>query len=213
MQRMPMGDVFAHRQLTYTHDGDANRPACKIVYEARHGVPVCASITLGSADSGAHVRAKDLSAIKLDNLRDDVFAHVGVFVPNPDGGLVMCAEGLRYRSVLTLIATTGLRRGEALALHWADIDLDAGILVVRGTLGRVGGKLMISEPKTDRSRRVVPISPPLVALPRAHRANQQTERQAARDQWSNDGLVFATESGTAVDPRNNILRTVQGLHQ
>jgi integrase len=50
---------------------------------------------------------------------------------------LLCAEGLRYRNVLVLVAGTGMRRGEALALHWSDVDLDGGVLVVRGTLGRV----------------------------------------------------------------------------
>ena len=122
--------------------------------------------------------------------------------------LLLCAEGLRYRNVLVLVASTGMRRGEALALHWSDVDLDGGVLVVRGTLGRVGGKLAISEPKTDRSRRAVPIAAPLVAMLREHRVTQQMERQAAGDQWTDEGLVFATEFGSAVDPRN-ILRTVQ----
>jgi integrase len=110
--------------------------------------------------------------------------------------------------VLVLVAGTGMRRGEALALHWSDVDLDAGVLAVRGTLGRVGGKLIISEPKTDRSRRSVPIAPPLVAMLRAHHITQQAEREAAGNQWTDHGLVFATEFGTAVDPRN-VLRTIQ----
>ncbi|SOX53807.1 site-specific integrase [Mycobacterium ahvazicum] len=122
--------------------------------------------------------------------------------------LMLCANGLRYRNVLVLIATTGLRRGEALALHWSDVDLDAGMMVVRGTLGRVGGKLIITEPKTDRSRRTVPIALPLVTMLRTHRADQNAERVAAGDQWQENELVFATEFGTPVDPRN-ILRTVQ----
>jgi hypothetical protein len=88
MEPVPMGDVFAHRQLTYTYDGGATRPACEIVFEVRNGVPVCTGISLRSTDGGTHVRAKDLTGIKLDNLRDDVFAYVGVFVPNPGGGLV-----------------------------------------------------------------------------------------------------------------------------
>jgi integrase len=122
--------------------------------------------------------------------------------------LLLCADGLRYRNVLTLVAATGLRRGEALALHWSEVDLDAGVLLVRGTLGRVGGKLVISEPKTDRSRRTVPIAPPLVTMLQSHRAAQDAERLAGRDQWLDHGLVFTTEIGTAVDPRN-ILRTIQ----
>jgi integrase len=74
--------------------------------------------------------------------------------------LLMCADGLRYRNALVLIATTGLRRGEALALRWSDVDLNARTLRVRGTLGRIGGKLVITEPKADRSRRTIPIALP-----------------------------------------------------
>ncbi|HET9564290.1 MAG TPA: site-specific integrase, partial [Mycobacterium sp.] len=37
---------------------------------------------------------------------------------------------------------------------------------------------------------------------------QDAERLIAGDQWQDHGLVFATEFGTPVDPRN-ILRTVQ----
>ena len=43
---------------------------------------------------------------------------------------------------------------------------------------------------------------------RAHRADQEAERLAAANQWQDRGLVFATEFGTPVDPRN-ILRTIQ----
>jgi integrase len=37
--------------------------------------------------------------------------------------LLRAAEGLRYYRVLVLIATTGLRRGEALGLHWEHVDV------------------------------------------------------------------------------------------
>jgi integrase len=40
--------------------------------------------------------------------------------------VLAAAEGLRYRNVLVLIAATGLRRGEALALRWSDVDLEGG---------------------------------------------------------------------------------------
>jgi integrase len=74
--------------------------------------------------------------------------------------LLRAAEGLRYRPVLVLIAATGLRRGEVLALHWSDVDLDDGAVNVRGTLGRVSGQLLVTEPKTDRSRARCRYPPP-----------------------------------------------------
>lgn len=46
---------------------------------------------------------------------------------------------------------TGLRRGEALALRWSDLDLDSRVLQVRQTLSDVNGKLIITKPKTAGS--------------------------------------------------------------
>lgn len=122
--------------------------------------------------------------------------------------LLAAAQGLRYRSVLVLIAGTGLRRGEAVATSWSSVDLEAGTLRVEATLNRVGHDLLITEPKTDRSRRMVPLSPAMVAVLKTHKAQQAVERLRAGNQWTDTGLVFATELGTAVDPRN-ILRTVE----
>ena len=84
---VPMGDAFAYRQLTYSHDGTAARPGVKIVFEVRKRTPVCVSIELWSSDKGG-IHASDLGGIKLDNLRDDVYAYAGVFTRNPDGGWV-----------------------------------------------------------------------------------------------------------------------------
>jgi integrase len=122
--------------------------------------------------------------------------------------LLKSAEGLRYRTVLVLIAATGLRRGEALALRWSDLDLNAGLLKVAGTLGRVGRRLVMSEPKSARSRRTVPLPPGLVSMLRTHRTAQKAERLRAGNQWQDTGLVFTTELGAPVEPRN-VLRTIE----
>lgn len=105
---VPMGDVFAHRQLTYIHDGGTARPACKIVFEVRNGVPVCTSLHLWSQpDSETYVRAKHLSGVKLDSLRDDVYAYAGVFTRNPDsGGWIQNMTGYRQNRKRVERATT-----------------------------------------------------------------------------------------------------------
>jgi hypothetical protein len=104
--------------------------------------------------------------------------------------------------VLVFIAATGLRRAEALALAWEHVDLKDGSLKVAATLSRVGGELVITEPKPPRSRRTVPLSPAVVAMLRAHRATQLAERLYAGNQWTDSGLVFKREFGGPVDPRN-----------
>ena len=118
------------------------------------------------------------------------------------------AKGQRYYPVLVAIAATGLRRGEILALRWDRVDLDAGTLRVAATIGRTGGKLMITEPKTKRSRRTVPISPAVAALLKTQRARQAEEQLRAGPRWTNSGLVFTDEFGGPFEPRR-ILRTAK----
>jgi integrase len=66
-----------------------------------------------------------------------------------------------YAPLIQVLALTGLRIGEALALCWADVDLLGGTLHVRQTLGRDG---TLGEPKTAAGVRDVPLTPGLVDL-------------------------------------------------
>ncbi|BCO36019.1 site-specific integrase [Mycobacterium heckeshornense] len=130
--------------------------------------------------------------------------------PDPDAAAAVLkhAAESRYHTAVVLIAATGLRRGEVLALTWDRVDLDAGLLKVAATIGRVGGQLVVSEPKTARSRRTVPLAPAVVEVLRKHKATQAAERLRAGNQWRDSGLVFTTELGGPVDPRN-LLRVVE----
>jgi integrase len=122
--------------------------------------------------------------------------------------VLRAAEASRYHPALVLIASTGLRRGECLALAWDRVDLDSGVLRVTATLARINGRLVITEPKTDRARRAVPLPPTVVAMLRRHRTEQKAERLRAGNQWTDSGLVFTTELGGPVEPRN-LLRVME----
>jgi integrase len=116
--------------------------------------------------------------------------------------LLRAAEGGRYASLFALLVYTGLRRGEALALQWSDVDLSHGILQVRGTLSRIDGELVVAEPKTAKSKRFVPISEPAERLLRTQQEAQDEERRHAGSAWRQTGFVFTTEFGEPCDPRN-----------
>ena len=124
--------------------------------------------------------------------------------------VLRAAESSRYHAALALIVATGMRKGEALALSWdpSVLNLKEGWLKVRKTVGRIDKQLVFSEPKTERSRRTVPLSPAVVALLRRQEAAQAAEQLRAGDEWQNSGLVFTNEFGGPVDPRN-LLRVVQ----
>lgn len=103
---------------------------------------------------------------------------------------------------------TGLRRGEALALRWPDVDLDAATVRVHATLSRTSRGLEVGPPKTDRSTRTVPLPRTTVESLRTHRTRQAEERLAAGPAWTDAGFVFASEVGTPLEPRN-VLRAFQ----
>ena len=118
------------------------------------------------------------------------------------------ASGDRLEALWMLMAGTGLRRGEALALNWRDVDLDAGRLQVRRTLTRLSTGLVFTEPKTERSRRTVALPRQVVAHLRAHRVRQVAEQLAAGSAWTGSGLVFTSEVGTPLEPRNVLRRFI-----
>jgi hypothetical protein len=82
---VPMGDAQSARQVTYTHPGDADRPACTITFEIRRGVPICVNVQL-SATNETTVRPKDLKSIELENLRRDIYGYVGVWRTDAETG-------------------------------------------------------------------------------------------------------------------------------
>ncbi|MFC2016973.1 tyrosine-type recombinase/integrase [Chloroflexota bacterium] len=96
---------------------------------------------------------------------------------------------------------TGLRRSELLALKWKDLDLELACMYVAHSLLRLDdGAIIIKEPKTASSRRVVDLSPSLALLLREHRINQETEMAVAGRKVSENGYVFCHMDGTPLIP-------------
>jgi integrase len=112
-------------------------------------------------------------------------------------------DGHRLEPLVLLLAASGMRVGEALALRWSDVDLDARRLRVNGTVRRVGGRIERTAPKSQRSRRTLPISPAVVEALRSWRKAQASERLRAGTSWeSSMSWIFTTESGRLLDQRN-----------
>lgn len=122
--------------------------------------------------------------------------------PEQVRALLVAASTTRYASLFELLANTALRRGEALALRWVDIDLVRQLLRVRGTLARVDGALVVTSPKTTKSTRSIPISDGVGTLLREIRKAQIEDQLRAGSRWHATGYVFTTEDGQPCDPRN-----------
>jgi integrase len=116
--------------------------------------------------------------------------------------LLQAIEGERLEALYVLALTTGLRRGELVALRWDDIDLTTRQLHVRRAMQRVGGKLQFVEPKTVSSLRTVVLPKLAVRHLQDHKKRQDAERAAIGGAWQEHGLVFPSSIGTPIEPRN-----------
>ncbi len=110
------------------------------------------------------------------------------------------SSGDRNHALWVLLATSGMRRGEALGLRWQDVDLDAGRLRVVQTMLSINGKIAVSEPKTARGRRPISLDPATVAVLRDHRRRMLEERLLVGPDHSGEGLVFHRPDGSALRP-------------
>lgn len=120
--------------------------------------------------------------------------------------LLRVIEGERLEALYVLALTTGLRRGELVALRWDDIDLTTRQLQVRRAMQRVDGKLQIVELKTSSSLRTVVLPMLAVRYLQEHKKQQDVERRELGDAWREHGLVFPSSIGTPIEPRNVIRR-------
>jgi integrase len=100
-----------------------------------------------------------------------------------------------------VLATTGMRRGEALALRWRDIDLDGSTISVRRSVGIVRvkgeGATVLEGPTKTGKPRVVDIGPNTVALLRAYRRERAG---LALQLAAAEALVFGDIEGRHLHP-------------
>src|SRR6185312_14025530 len=78
----------------------------------------------------------------------------------------------------------------------------SGIIWIVESLKHRKGQLSQGSTKTKRSRRKIKALPVAMQALKAHQGRQEAERSAAGQLWTENGYVFATETGTPIDPAN-----------
>ena len=86
-------------------------------------------------------------------------------LPQEKIGLYLAeAEKRGLLAAFYLELTTGLRRGELLALQWTDLDIENRTLAVTKQVNRINGELVVSPPKTRNSVRTLALPQQAVDL-------------------------------------------------
>lgn len=117
----------------------------------------------------------------------------------------------RLEALYALVLSTGLRQGEVLGLRWDDVDLDKRAITVRKQLQVIDGAQVLTDPKSARSKRTIPLLTSVVELLRQHKKNQLEERLLAGGKWQTRwNLVFTTPIGTPID-HSNLRKHFKGI--
>ena len=127
--------------------------------------------------------------------------------PEQARAFLAVARGERLEALYVAALTTGMRRGELLALRWKDVDLERRRLQVTATLQRTPDGFDFSEPKTTRSRRQILLGEAAVTALKQHRVKQAEERLRLGAAWDDRDLVFANEVGRPIEGSNLIQRS------
>jgi integrase len=105
----------------------------------------------------------------------------------------------RLAPLFTLALSTGMRRGEMLALAWGDLDLEgADLSVTRNYIRDITGEWVLGEPKTRAGFRSIPLADDIVALLRKHRL----EEEGWFGPRTGEHPVFTRSSGERLDSSN-----------
>jgi integrase len=115
--------------------------------------------------------------------------------------LLNVIDGTGLEIVILIALTTGMRRGEILALRWRDVDLDGATMAVTRTLEQTAKAVAFKEPKTQRSRRTIALPFLAVEALRRYKARQAEQRLTLGPVFQNHDLVCCRIDGTPHSPR------------
>lgn len=111
------------------------------------------------------------------------------------------AKDSPYYDLYVVALNTGMRLGELRGLMWRDIDFTAKLIHVERTMRYFHGKgTMLDEPKTQSSRRDIPMLDEVYITLKRHRVEQRKRKMLLAEMWKEDfpDLVFTNPWGSHI---------------
>lgn len=104
-----------------------------------------------------------------------------------------------------LMAYTGLRQGEALALKWSDIDFENKKITVDKTAVRIKEEQTLQTPKTKNSKRVISIDPATLSILKSWKKDQiKIYFKNGKHFEGDENFIFTNQRGEWVHIHNFI---------
>lgn len=114
-------------------------------------------------------------------------------------------EGLPSDDIIfTLLAFTGMRVGELLALKWPDINFETKEISITKTIFNIDGKkdeYKLLTPKTKTSIRKITFDEQIAQLFKKHKQKQNEQKIKIRSIWHDENFVITRDDGFPMSPR------------
>lgn len=123
--------------------------------------------------------------------------------PEEMGRFMAALEGERlvWKVLFLLLATTGMRRGEAIGLDWDAVDLERGMVSIRQSATTGSNGVELNTPKTKAGIRNVALVDSLRPMLKQLHVEQMKSRLYLGQSWTDSGAVFANpETGVRLNP-------------
>lgn len=149
----------------------------------------------------------ELVARNPTEMLDPILKHPpkrGLWQPEEQARFLEHVKPYWYYPLYYTALSTGMRRGEIVALRWQDVR--GSSIFVNRTYSQVGKDWVMGEPKTRESKRNLPMSPSLQELMSEHRIRLEVHAAKTRRDWHDQGLVFPSQTGGLLYPPNLRLR-------
>lgn len=113
-------------------------------------------------------------------------------------------QGHQMEILFTVTLFTGMREGEVLGLTWDCVDFNRGTIIINKQLQKekkAGAEYFLAPTKNDKARTLTP-APFVMDLLRRRKDEQEADRKAAGEWWSNPmNLVFTNNAGGNIIPQ------------
>jgi integrase len=146
----------------------------------------------------------------LINLPKQVKKEMKAFSPEEARKFLKACADDKYGLVFELALISGMRPEEYLALQWSDLDFQQNTVTIQRVVvwERWTKAVYFAEPKTNKSRRTIPLPSYLMYKLQEYRKHQLEHKLRMGEKFKNEhNLVFASETGTIISIRN-----LQGRH-
>lgn len=110
-------------------------------------------------------------------------------------------QPIYYRTAVTVLLFTGMRRGELMGLVWSDIDFDHNTITIqRATQYLPDMGVFTAETKTKSSHRVIKAPATAIHALKQYRTWQRITFLQMGQPWEEGQRVFVTQNGTPMHP-------------